>query len=246
MRLFDEGDLSPSVIIWGATNRPQDKAGAFSLCEPLRTRFNQSFNIATPGVEESATSGVFLATWQEELEDWLEWAENRGAHSTILSFHRSTNGRHLYEWSPATADPSLRMPDFRSWETVIRLCERGLASLKILSATIGKPVASAYFAFSQMAGTMPLPEEIYRDPEGCPVPDSPGGLYVVVETLASHTTPATADAAWRYIGRLPVTYGALCSRRMQKRFHSEGVDLMSFPASMAWHQANKDVILASR
>ena len=37
MSLFDSGALPEHVLIWGATNRPGDKAGVSSLCEPLRS-----------------------------------------------------------------------------------------------------------------------------------------------------------------------------------------------------------------
>ena len=37
MRLFDNHALSNNVLIWGATNRPGDKAGVTALCEPLLT-----------------------------------------------------------------------------------------------------------------------------------------------------------------------------------------------------------------
>lgn len=245
MRLFDESGLSPSVVIWGATNRPQDKAGAFALCEPLRSRFGVAFNIATPTSEESASGGVFLSSWQEELDGWLDWAEQRGADPAVLAFHRASGGRHLYEWSPA-ADPSLKMPDFRSWETVISLLENGFDSMNILSATIGKPVAASFWAFRQLAATMPTVDEIFASPEGAMVPDTPGGLFMLVETLALATEPANADAAWRFIDRMPVTFGALASRRMHKRFKQEGVDLLSYPAAMRWHQKHKDVILAAQ
>ncbi|MEI6873319.1 MAG: AAA family ATPase, partial [Verrucomicrobiota bacterium] len=47
MSLFDKGTLPENVVIWGATNRPGDKAGVTSLCEPLRSRFHVAFAIAS-------------------------------------------------------------------------------------------------------------------------------------------------------------------------------------------------------
>ncbi len=58
MRAFDNGFFPPNVVIWAATNRPGDKAGVNSLCEPLRSRFNSAYIIPTPDTQDNPAGGV--------------------------------------------------------------------------------------------------------------------------------------------------------------------------------------------
>lgn len=110
MSLFDAGFLAPSVLIWGATNRPADKAGCVGLCEPLRSRFDLAFAMPTPEVGEVAGGPVMLSTWREEVEGWCNWAAAKEYAAEIVAWHAATVGRTLYQWKPM-ADPAARMPD---------------------------------------------------------------------------------------------------------------------------------------
>ena len=133
MRLFDDGFLSPSVLICGATNRPGDKAGVTALCEPLRSRFNSAYIIPTPNEQDLTDGGVMLGDWKTELNGWLEWAINNGASAEIIAWHRATNGRTLYAWK-AHSNPAVRMPDFRSWGCLIGRLNMGMNSLPQVAA----------------------------------------------------------------------------------------------------------------
>ena len=149
MSLFDTGALPENVVIWGATNRPGDKAGVSALCEPLRSRFSLKFSVPSPDSDASAT-GATLGTWAGAVESWLQWAETAGAAPEILAWHRATGGAHLYQWKPC-ADPAVSMPDFRSWATVIRIWNAGMRDLATLSAAIGRPAAAEFLAYAALA-----------------------------------------------------------------------------------------------
>jgi hypothetical protein len=239
MRLFDEGELSPSVLIGGATNRPGDVAGVTRLCEPLRSRFHLAFAIATSAEAEAdrASGAVVLGTWAQEVAAWCDWALDQGAAAEIVAWHRSTTGRTLYSWKPH-ADPGVRMPDYRTWEAVIRLWNAGIQDLSTISAAIGKPIAAEFLSFARLADKLPTPDQVWMDPKGAPVPNDPSALYLVASMLAAAVTPEHATALVQYLARLPRVYGALLAR---DTFRKLGSKLSGNKEWVRWFTANQEI-----
>ena len=234
MSLFDAGALPDNVLIWGATNRPADKAGVTALCEPLRSRFHVAFNIATPTSEDKADGGTFLAPWKDEVESWCDWASEAGFAPEIIAWHRSTTGRTLYAWKPIS-DPSVRLPDFRSWATVGRLWNSGLRDLRTVSAAIGKGAAAEFLAFAALADQLPTPQQVWLDPDGAPVPTDPAAQYLIAAMLGRAAEPKFAEPLVRYFSRLPRVMGAYCARDAYKRL---GAKLAGNAAWQKWWLAN--------
>ena len=253
MKLFDSGELPDNVVIWGATNRPGDKAGVTALCEPLRSRFHVAFAIPTPGSAEKADGAVFLSDWKEELQGWCDWALDHSIPAEIVAWHRSTLGSDLYAWAPH-ADPGVRLPDYRSWETVGLNWQDGMRDLQIVSAAIGKPHAAKFLAFTKLAEKLPSPQQVFDDPEGAPVPEDNSALYLISATLPAAivkvelSTPPTAaeqkakklqreqaDAVIQYMGRLPRVYAALCGRDMYRKL---GAPMCDSKHWKKWFEAN--------
>jgi hypothetical protein len=237
MRLFDEGTLSPSVLIWGATNRPGDVAGVTRLAEPLRSRFHLAFAVAAPGTEDTPGGPVVLGTWADEVAGWCEWAMDNNAPAEVIAWHRSTSGRTLYAWKPS-ADPALRMPDYRSWETVISLWDNGIRDLQTMSAAVGKPVASEFLAFARLAHKLPTPDQVWMDPKGAPVPTDPSALYLVASMLANAVEPQHASAVVTYLARMPRVYGALLARDAYRKL---GAKLSGSKEWVSWFTSNQDI-----
>ena len=238
MRLFDTNGLADDVLIWGATNRPGDVAGVTRLCEPLRSRFHMAFAIATPGSEEKLADGAeYLSTPAEEVAGWCQWALDSGAPAEVVAWHRSTTGRTLYNWKPV-ADPAVRMPDYRSWETVIDLWQKGLRDLRSVSAAIGKPTAAEFLAFASLADKLPTPDSVWMDPDGAQVPDDPAALYLVTTMLAAAAQPQHAQALVTYLSRLPRVYGALLARDAFRRL---GAKLSGTKAWTKWFLDNEEL-----
>lgn len=247
MRLFDDGSLSPEVLIWGATNRPGDKAGVSALCEPLRSRFHLAFGIPTPtsedkpdvncagGRDKPRLTPVMLGDWPSELAGWTDWALDKGAAPEIVAWHRATTGRTLYQWMPH-ADPAVRMADFRSWETVIDLWSHGLRDLGTVAAAIGKPAAAEFLAFAALADRLPTPDQVRMDPAGAPVPSEPSALYLVATMLSCAAQPQDAGPFCRYLSRLPRVFGALLARDLFRRL---GAKLSGQPEWVKWFAENQ-------
>lgn len=234
MSLFDKGALPDNVLIWGATNRPADKAGVTALCEPLRSRFQLKFNIATPTTEDKADGGVVLAPWKDEVEGWCDWASDAGFAPEIIAWHRSTTGRTLYAWRPLS-DPSVALPDFRSWETVGEVWNAGLRDLRTISAAIGKGAAAEFLAFAALADQLPTPQQVWLDPDGAPVPADPAAQYLIAAMLGRAAEPKFAEPLVRYFSRLPRVMGAYCARDAYKRL---GAKLAGNAAWQKWWLAN--------
>jgi hypothetical protein len=234
MSLFDGGSLPDHVLIWGATNRPADKAGVVGLSEPLRSRFHVAFNIATPTTEDKADGGTVLAPWKDEVDGWCDWANSADFAPEIVAWHRSTTGRTLYAWRPVS-DPSVRLPDFRSWETVGRLWSAGLRDLRTISAAIGKPAAAEFLAFAALADQLPIPQQVWMDPDGAPIPSDPAAQYLIASMLSRAVEPKFVTQFLRYIGRLPRVMAALAATDAFKRV---GAKLTGNAEWQKWWLAN--------
>lgn len=263
MLLFDEGELSPEVLIWGATNRPGDKAGVTALCEPLRSRFSLAFAIATPGdsaatakapasdqaVAEKASGASILQPWHDpsggpsEVGNWCDWALEQDADPAIVAWHRSTAGRTLYAWKPH-ADPAMRLPDFRSWATVIRLFKAGISDVNTIGAAIGKGAAAEFIAYSKLAEDLPTPEQVWMDPDGAKVPQvsDSSSLYLISTMLAQAVNDKFAGQFCRYIDRMPRVFAALAGRDAFRRL---GVKLTGNKQWAAWWVKNSELFAST-
>lgn len=235
MSLFDRGSLPENVVIWAATNRPADKAGCCGLCEPLRSRFDLAYSVATPDETERADGSTYLASWEQETEQWCDWAAAQEFAPEIVAWHASTRGRTLYQWKPA-ADPAARMPDFRSWETVAKMWRAGLRDLRTVSAAIGKPAAAEFLAFAALADSLPTPAQVWLDPDGAPVPTEPAAQYLIASMLSRCAEAKSATQLITYFSRLDRVAGAFCARASFKRL---GARLAGTAAWQKWWLANK-------
>jgi hypothetical protein len=239
MRLFDPGFLSPHVLICGATNRPGDKAGVTALCEPLRSRFDVAFRIATPSdtTTDTMESGTLLSSWDEELAGWLDWMTDNGAPSELVAWHQFSKGRTAYAWKP-NSDPSIRMADYRSWCTVAKLWNSGHKSTQVIASAIGKPAAMEFLGFASLADELPTLDEIRANPDSARIPSQPASLFLVSSLLASQCEKRDVKPIVRYFSRMPRTYGALIGRSLYKRLAEK---LSASPEWAGWIIKNQDL-----
>jgi len=220
MRLFDNGELGPNVLIWAATNRPADGAGVLSLCEPLRSRFHAAYAIPTPDCGEQSPNGAtLLGTWDAELEGWLDWAADHGAPAQVLAWHQSTSGKRLYQWK-RNADPSLRMPDYRSWGAVIDRWNKSLRTQVHMAAVLGWSEAAQFLAYAGM-NDIPTPDDIWADAKGAAIPKSPSGQWLVLTMAAQELTPVLAKPFVTYLRRFDPPMAGFAGRLAFRRIGSK-------------------------
>lgn len=237
MKLFDEGELSPQVLICGATNRPGDKAAVTGLCEPLRSRFHVAYTMAMPGQSNDTVGTVTLGTWEEELSGWVNWALDAGMPAEVVAWHRSTTGRTLYQWKP-DSNPAMRMPDYRSWQTVGSLWNAGLRDFSTISAAIGRPAAGEFLAFARLANSLPTPDQVFMDPNNAPVPTDMPALYLIATMLGAAAKPDNCDAVLTYMGRMNNVYAALTGVDMYRRL---GAALSGKRSWVKWFTDNQEL-----
>lgn len=235
MRAFDCHFFPRNVKIWAATNRPGDKAGVSSLCEPLRSRFSSAYVIPTPDSVDKPDGGVLLGTYADEVAGWVDWAFDNNSPAEIIAWHRSTNGKSLYAWRPC-ADPSVRMADYRSWGCMIARWNSGLRSLGQCAAVIGKPAAAEFLAFSELADKLPSPDQVWLDPDNAPLPVEPSAQWLIVTSLGAAVTAPTAPAFIRYIARLPRIMTALGAKDAYRRL---GAKLSGCREWVSWFTSNQ-------
>lgn len=235
MRLFDNNFLPSNVLIWAATNRPGDKAGVSALCEPLRSRFDSAYIVPLPGYEEKADGGVMLCSWKDYVDNWIDWSLDNNASPEIVAWHRSTNGKSLYDWKPH-ADPGLRMADFRSWGAMIIRWNAGLRSLKQISAVIGKAIAAEFLAFTALSDKLPSPDQVWMDPLGAPVPTEPSAQYLISCVLSQQLTVSCIESFIQYVTRMPRVMTAFAVKSAYRRL---GNKVSGSKHWVLWHQKNQ-------
>lgn len=235
----------PEVRIIAATNRPGDRAGVSALSSQLESRFSCVFAMPTPGAEETADGAVLLHEWAilgsggalvgGELHDVLMWGLDHGWPAEHVAWHRSTVGRTLYAWRPH-ADASIRMPDYRTWDTSARLWRGGMRDLRSQGATLGKPTAVEFLAFVSLAKNLPTTDQIILDPLGAPVPEDTSACYLVVSNLAAAATDTNIGAIVKYLVRLPRLFAALLGRDIYRRV---GAKLSGTKEWITWFTENQ-------
>jgi hypothetical protein len=257
MKWFDQGVLSPTVLIWGATNRAGDRAGAGRLHEALRSRFGPKFEMAgqtetSPGrwepIRQTPDGPRILGTWEQEVESWCDWAGwhycttcecQESADPVIVAWHRATQGRTLYQWKPH-ANSAMAMPDYRAWHDVIHLFKAGITDLGTVAAVIGTPVAAEFLAFADLAHKLPTPDQVWMDPLGAVVPDTDDAncLFLVASMLAAAAEPQYVSPLMQYMQRLPRMYGALLVKDARSRL---GAKMSGNRDYVRWFTQNQEL-----
>ena len=211
MRSFDNEFLGKNVVVWAATNRPGDKAGVNALCEPLRSRFHAKYIIPTPETTNKADGGTLLCDWNEWVDNWINWALSNDAPPEVVGWHKSTNGKSLYNWKPH-ADPSICMPDFRSWGAIIDRWNKGLRSLDQLSAVIGKGCAAEFLSYASLTNKLPSSDQVWADPLGSMMPDDPSAQWLICFILTQQVKSTCVNEFLKYITRMPRIMTAFAAR----------------------------------
>lgn len=233
----------PFVTIVAATNRPGDKTGVRALHESLRSEFHKTFAIPTPQHEEKpGEGGVFLCSWKEYLNQWVDWAMDYGAPPEVIAWHRSTTGEDLYQWRPH-ADPAVRMPDFRSWKVVIDDWNAGIRDDTSVAASIGKAAATKFLAFAALTDDLPSIDEIFMDPENCSIPAEPQSLYLVAAMLSNAAEAKFAEPLTQYLTRMPRVYAALAGRDIYRKLKAA---MAGQPAWIKWFKENQELFTSAQ
>lgn len=262
--------LPPNVLVWGATNRPEDGAGVRGLDESLRSEFDAAYEIPAPihqpgndspsMPDELERGTVFLSTWQAEVEQWTEYAfgvasdcESDGRSedaewvASIAAFHANSSGTWLYRWT-RTQNPATRYPDYRSWGAVIALPSHA-RSLRFVAARIGHGAASAFMAFREVINKVPSRDQVEMFPDSAPVPEERDGsaLYYIATLLpiwlrAGFSGKSNVRQIVTYMERLPRQFAAYSAKLAISKHASR---LLTSKYWTEYMDRNKDLFIES-
>lgn len=182
-----------NVLLCATGNRAGDKAGAQEIGTALANRFIH-FNILL------------------DLDEWFEWAYGAEIAPPILAFiKRHPECLNEFEQALETGDKAFATP--RSVARTGILYEAQGADhphlMTAIAANCGDAWAVKFQAFNRCREHMVDPEEIWRDPEGCKMPES-GEIDLLFATNTSliaatrfKPTPERCKAVAVYAMRLP-------------------------------------------
>ncbi len=235
---------NPNVVVWAATNRPQDRAGVGTLIEPLRSRLDHAYAMPMPvwdgeRLTPYPTDGAALplCEYRELTDAWCAWADSAGLPSDVVSWHHATAGEQLYTWRPS-ADPAARFADFRGWQTVCRALAAGDDSYRTIASAIGQPAAALFLAYRGLSADLPTIDAILADPANAPVPSmaQQNAMFFVAGQLVSVADAKNIGAVLTYLQRMPRVFAAYAATSIYRR---HGAAIASAPEFRAYWLANQ-------
>jgi hypothetical protein len=209
--------LPDHIVFAAATNRREDRAGVSGILEPVKSRF------------------ATIVELEANLDDWLTWANNSGINPMICAF-LMFKPTALHDFT-ATADLT-NSPSPRTWAAAAKLIDLGMppyVEFMALEGCIGKGAATEFSVFQQTWAALPSIPEIFMNPQGAPIPDSPAGLFAVCSALAHQVNGATFGAMSQYLERLPNEFLVLGMKNAQER----NALITRTPAFLQWATSPK-------
>jgi hypothetical protein len=186
--------LSDELFIIATGNRTEDKSGANRITSKLANR-TRRFD------------------FQENIDDWTEWALGRDIDPVLIQFLRFRPGL----LSDFSAD-RFANPTPRAWERVNLIpstLDSGLF-FDNCAGEVGEGAAAEYTGFKRIYESLPSMEEILMDPNKAEVPQDPATLYATMGALARKTTKDNADRAFAYLERVSPEFRVMCVKDVIK------------------------------
>jgi hypothetical protein len=112
------------------------------------------------------------------------------------------------------------------------------AAFDTIAGACGEGFAIELTAYLQMFAELPNLDAVLLDPDGAIVPSNPGALYAVTSGIARKITPANAERALRYLGRLPKEH-EVCAVRDSLKLNNK---LASIHEYTKWFTRNGNIL----
>ncbi|HPM10341.1 MAG TPA: hypothetical protein PK941_07850 [Paludibacter sp.] len=179
-------ELPTDCGIIAAGNRETDRVGATRMGTSLANRF------------------VHL-NMDVDNDEWLDWAIENGIAPEICAFIKY-RGDLLMTFDPKKNEKAFASP--RSYEFLSNIVNEGLgelprnAQLEIAAGTIGEGPATEFIAFTDIWRSLPVIEDVLKNPSGFPIPEKPAVLFALCGALSRKATPKTADKFFEFANRL--------------------------------------------
>lgn len=181
-------------------------------------------NLDTDGVGDTlpahaANRMTMIDYANPSCDEWLEWAADNGIAPEIMAFAKQTpevfdcytdldpKAKNPYIFNPLTGNTRTFCSP-RSLAKASNLVNNrealSTAFLPALAGTVGEAAARQMEALVNLSDTLPLFENIVKDPLKTKVPksDSVGAMFILVFSLASRVDSDTIDAVMKYVERI--------------------------------------------
>ena len=178
-------------LIVCTSNRASDNAATHRMPSPLVSRME----------------------WLQVEEDFLGWEKymaGKGASALVRGYLHNSPQSFL-DFDPERPDQPFACP--RSWEYVARTFDAyervgGLGHLPpepAVAGRVGEAHSLQLMAFCRANALLVSPDEVFHDPLRAPIPETPGGLFVLLTALANAVRYDTMDALVTYLDRKGIT-----------------------------------------
>jgi len=182
-------------------------------------------NLDTDGVGDNIPAHAYnrmteLVVANPTCDEWLQWAADNDIAPEMMAFAKQNpevftcytdlgrNDKNPYIFNPLTGNTRTFCSP-RSMERASNIIKQrsvlGDAFLPALAGTIGESAAQLLVALTSLADSLPLYENIVRDPHKTKVPkeDAVGAMFILAFSLSARVTEDDLDAVMVYAERIP-------------------------------------------
>jgi hypothetical protein len=187
--------ISDHVVFCASTNDTSHKAGANTILEPVKSRFDT------------------IVELEPNLDDWCTGAYQAWLPSEIVAFVRFRP--ELLCKFEATCELT-NSPSPRTVAAVGRWVADGITDLEVLAGAAGQGFAAEFLNFLKIVKALPSIDAILLEPMGAPVPKEASALCAVTAALVRRFTKANAARVFTYAARLPEEFEVCLVRDGQR------------------------------
>ena len=221
-RKIGEWTVPEKFYIMAAGNNLADRAVVYPMSTALRNRFTH-------------------INFEYNLDDWLEWARNRGINTYIQAFLTWRGSELLFNFKPESSDKAFATP--RSWEFASRVMQHFDPSIQreMLDGTIGAGAAAEFLGFLKLQEQIPSIQKIFAGEDI--VPKDIGLKYALVSALVSHAENVKQfDRLLGYSlsSGLPREFSVLLARLLMSKNRAMFIGTPTYPK---WAKIHQDVLL---
>lgn len=184
--------LSDQLYIIATGNRTEDKSGANRLSTKLANRLR-------------------TLSYDEDLDDWLEWAREHGMPSPLQAFLQFRPNL-LSDFDPSRS----ANPTPRSWESVGRIPTSMPTHLfqEHVSGSVGEGAAAEYCGFLRLINKVPNLNDILADGLGVEIPSGRDVQWATIAALVSKMNKKNLHNVWTFCSRLSPDMAVAAAKMM--------------------------------
>ena len=219
--------LGPGVGVIAASNRASDRSG---VTKDFDFVINRRMEVSIA----------------DSIDAWKDWALGAGVSPMVLTFADQNPTIVFSDGVPEKQGPwctprSLVMADKLLQLKASRnngVIPEDVATQTALAGLIGQGAMTSLMIFVKLEREMPKYEEIVRRPMETKTPTKPDSQMLVCYNLAHRVKPEDADAAIKYVERMPKEFAVTFATAAVKKTPA----IVRTPPFQAWTKANSSLM----